>query len=146
MRSVACAVLLFALVPACKKESPFHDVGDSKFRPGQRWHYWARPGEENSTFTIEKVESHPQLGIVVHIGLDNLKLTVNKKSVGLLPHLAFSRDAIDKSAAGKDAIEEGANIPPYQKDYEDWKQQVEDGKASLIAASIADYLNSIEDK
>jgi hypothetical protein len=147
MRSVACAVLLLALATlnwACKKESPFHDVSDTKFHAGQRWSYWARPGEESSTFTIEKIESHPQLGIIVHVGLDNLKLTLNKKTVGLLPHLAFTRDAIDKSAAKK--IEDEANIPPYRTDYDAWLKAAEEGKATVIEATIADHLNSIEDK
>lgn len=144
MRSVVCALLLLAAVPACKKESPFKDVSDVKFRAGQRWNYWARPGEEQSTFTIEKVESHPTLGVIIHVGLDNLKLTMNKKTMGLLPHLAFSRDAIDKSAAKK--IEDDANLPPFQKDYDNWRQAVEDGKGSVIQVTIAEHLNAIEDK
>jgi hypothetical protein len=144
MRSVACALVLFALVPACKKESPFKDTADIKFHTGQRWSYWARPGEEQSTFTIEKVESHPTMGIIIHVGLDNLKLTLNKKTVGLLPHLAFARDAIEKSAAKK--IDDDANLPPFQKDYDDWVKQVEEGKAGVISATIADHLNTIEDK
>lgn len=146
MRSVACALLLLALVPACKKESPFKDIRDARFRVGQRWNYWARPGEEQSTFTIEKVESHPTLGVIVHVGLDNLKLTMNKKSVGFLPHLAFSREAIEKSAAADNALEEGANIPPFQTDYEAWTKAIDEGKASVIQSSISDHLNSIEDK
>jgi hypothetical protein len=144
MRSVVYAFVLLALVPACKKESPFKDVADAKFHPGQRWNYWARPGEEQSTMTIEKVESHPTLGVIVHIGLDNLKLTMSKKPVGFLPHLAFTRDAIEKSAAKK--IEEDANVPPFQKDYEAWQKDIEEGKTKVIDATIADHLNAIQDQ
>jgi hypothetical protein len=146
MRSVACAFLLLVLMPACKKESPFKDIRDTRFRVGQRWNYWPRNGEEHSTFTIEKVESHPTLGVIVHVGLDNLKLTMNKKTVGFLPHLAFSREAIEKSAAAENALEEGANIPPFQSDYQEWTKAMEEGKANVIQTTIAEYLTSIEDK
>jgi hypothetical protein len=143
MRLVLCALLLLPLA-ACKKESPFKDTSDIKFRVGQRWNYWARPGEETSTFTIEKVESHPTLGEIVHVGLDNLKLTMNKKPVAFVPHLAFSRDAIDKSAAKK--IDDEGNIPPFQQDYEKWKKDIEEGKGTVIQSTIADQLNAMEDK
>jgi hypothetical protein len=143
MRLVLCALALLTL-PACKKESPFRDTVDLKYRVGQRWNYWARPGEETSTFTIEKIEVHPTLGVIVHIGLDNLKLTMNKKPVAFVAHLPFSRDAIDKSAAKK--IDDEGNIPPFQQDYEKWKKSVEEGTGSVIQSTIADQLNSMEDK
>jgi hypothetical protein len=143
MRLVLCALALLTL-PACKKESTLKDTTDVKYRVGQRWNYWARPGEESSTFTIEKIEVHPTLGEIVHVGLDNLKLTMNKKSVGIVPHLAFSRDAIDKSAAKK--IDDEGNIPPFMNDYEKWKKDIEEGKGTVIQSTIADQLSSMEDK
>jgi hypothetical protein len=141
--SIAVA-LLGLLLPGCKKDSPLKDVTDTKYRVGQRWSYWARPGEEQSTFTIEKIESHPNLGTILHVGLDNLRLTRNKRTEGLVTHLAFSRDAIDKSATRK--LEEDANIPPFRQEYEAWKKQVEEGHGSVLQTSIAEQLNAMEDK
>ena len=113
-------------------------------RSGQRWSYWARPGEEQSTLTIEKVELHPTLGNIIHVGLDNLKLQKDKKSVGIVVHLAFARDAIEKSATKM--IDDGANIPQFKQDYDEWKKAVDDGGGSVIQVTIAEQLNAMEDK
>jgi hypothetical protein len=144
MRALVCALALFCLVPACKKDSPLKDTSDVKFHVGQRWSYWARPGEEQSTFTIEKIETHPSLGVIVHVGLDNLKLTRNKKVEGIVTHLAFSRDGIEKSATKM--VEDNGNIPPFAKEYDAWKKQVEEGGGTVIQTTIAEQLNSMEDK
>jgi hypothetical protein len=152
MRSAFVALLLLAPVTvatslslgACKSEPALKDSVDAKFRVGQRWSYWARPGEEQSTFTIEKIETHAQLGVIVHVGLDNLRLQRGKKTEGIVPHLAFSRDAIEKSATKM--VEDNAGIPPYAKEYEAWKKQVEDGKGQVIQTTIAEQLTSMEDK
>ena len=144
MRFAFVALALLSLVPACKKDSPLKDTADTRFRVGQRWSYWARPGEEQSTFTIEKIESHPTLGVVIHVGLDNLKLTRDKKTVGIVIHLPFSRDAIDKSAAKM--VDDNAPIPPYKQEYDLWKKQVDDGGGTVIQSTIADQLNAMEDK
>jgi hypothetical protein len=147
MRSIAsrAALVLIACAlgaGACKKKSDLTDATDRKFKVGQRWSYWARPGEEQSTFTICKIESHPTAGVIVHVGLDNLHIQAGKASTGLLPHLAFSRDAIDKSAAKM--IEEDAPLPNYKKGYDEWKAAADDGKLQVWSSTVADTIDSIE--
>jgi hypothetical protein len=144
MRSVLLAVLLLAPLTGCKKDSVLKDAADPEYRVGQRWSYWARPGEETSTFIIEKIESHPKWGTVVHVGLDNLKLQKDKKTVSAVIHLPFSREAIEKSKAKK--VEDDANLPPFKPEYEKWKQAVDEGGGTLIRATIAEQLNAMEDK
>jgi hypothetical protein len=144
MRSVLLALVLFTSLAGCKKESPLKDTTDPEYKVGQRWSYWARPGEETSTFIIEKIESHPKWGTVVHIGLDNLKLQKDKKTLNGILHMPFSRDAIEKSKAKK--VEDDANLPPFKPDYEKWKAAVDEGGGTLIRTPIAETLSSMEDK
>ena|SRR5688572_15182919 len=144
MRSVLLALLFVASLPGCKKDSPLKDVADPEYRVGQRWSYWARPGEETSTFIIEKVESHAKWGTVIHVGLDNLKLIKDKKTTSAIIHLPFSREAIEKSKAKK--VEDDANLPPFKPEYDKWKQAVDEGGGTLIRTPIAEQLNAMEDK
>jgi hypothetical protein len=130
------------VLSACKKTSSLTDVGDAKFKVGQRWSYWARPTEEQSTFTIVKIESHPQLGVIVHVGLDNLRLARGSKTVGLIPHLAFTRAAIARSAAK--LVEEDAPLPNYQEGYRLWLKAVDEGQIVVHAEPIAETLNALE--
>src|SRR5262249_8755585 len=120
-------------------------IGDDKLplKVGQRWSYWARPGEETSTFTIAKIETHPTLGTIVHVGLDNVSLKGGGKTVSLLPELAFSGDAIEKSAAKK--VEDDAPLPNYQQKYNEWKQKVDDNlPVTIYAQPIAATLDALE--
>ena len=147
MRSVLCALALLAsLSPlsACKKDSLLTDATDTKFRVGQRWSYWARPTEEQSTFTIEKIETHPTLGTIIHVGLDNLKLQKGKKTEGIVTHLAFSKEALDKSATKM--VDDNGNIPPFKQEYDAWKKQVDEGGGSVVQTTIAEQLTAMEDK
>ncbi len=64
--------LLTVATTACRAKTQLVDVVDGKFKVGQRWNYWARPGEEASTFIIEKIEQHPTMGVVIHVGVDNV--------------------------------------------------------------------------
>jgi hypothetical protein len=135
--------LLAVSFVGCKKKSQLADASDPKFKVGQRWSYWARPGEETSTFIIAKIEMHPTLGTVVHVGLDNVQLKGGGKTVGLLPHLPFSRDAIEKSATKK--VEDDASMPNYQQGYNAWKQKVDEGlPVTIYTQPIAATLDSLE--
>ena len=45
---------------------------DSKYHVGDGWEYKSRRGEERSRFTVVKVEASPKVGVIIHIGVDNL--------------------------------------------------------------------------
>jgi hypothetical protein len=143
MRTLRLSLLITLLLPlaACKK-TELTDATDAKYKVGQRWNYWARIGEEQSTFTIVKIESHPKLGFIVHVGLDNLKLKTKSGSTGILPHLPMAREALDKSATKM--VEDGAPLPNYQQGYQEWKKAVDDGKGLIYTVPIAESLAQIE--
>src|SRR5258706_15596565 len=134
-------LLLLCLLPlgaGCKK-SDLSDTTDSKFKVGQRWAYWARNGEESSTITIVKIERHPTQGVIVHIGLDGLKL---KDGKGVVPHMAFAREAFDKSATK--VLEEDAALPNYQQGYQAWKKAFDAGEGSVFTVPVAEALTQVE--
>jgi hypothetical protein len=140
MRSYLCllSLCLLALAAGCKK-SDLTDATDTKFKVGQRWAYWARNGEESSTLIVAKIERHPTQGVILHIGLDGLKL---KDGKGIIPHMAFARDALEKSATK--VLEEGAALPNYQQGYESWKKDFDKGKGSVYTVPVADAITQLE--
>ncbi len=59
------------------------DVTDSKFKVGQVWKYKARPNEENSVFTVVKVENESKLGNIIHISVRNLKILMRRQALAI---------------------------------------------------------------
>ena len=55
-----------------KKDVTLKQTTDEKFRVGDVWEYQTRRGEERSRITILRIDESPELGTIVHIGLDNV--------------------------------------------------------------------------
>jgi hypothetical protein len=55
-------------------EETLRDFEDGKYRVGEVWNYATRPGDEGSTFTVLKVESSSQLGVIVQISVDGFRV------------------------------------------------------------------------
>ena len=154
MRSLLLALVLVTLpgLGGCKPKSLLTELSDAKIKVagktetlkvGQRWSYWARPGEEQSTFTVCKIESAPQVGVIVHVGLDNLQIKAGKSSTGLLPHLPFAREAIEKSATK--LVDDSAPLPNFQKGYAEWKQAFDEGKGGVFTTAIGETVGVVEE-
>jgi hypothetical protein len=103
---IAVAVLLIAVNPASaqigvlpQKDTSLQDATDEKFKVGDVWEYATRKGEEYSRVTIVKIENSPELGPIVHVAVDKVKLAncLGGTSHGLLgvlpPHLINLRRA-----------------------------------------------------
>lgn len=82
----------------CKCVTPT-PTDDPKFKPGQVWSYKTRPGEEESTLSILRIESSPKLGVIIHIRVNDFqfKNCTGGPAPHTLGHAPFSRAAIDSS-------------------------------------------------
>ena len=95
-------------------------VDDPTYKPGQVWSYKTRPGEDESTITILRVESTPKLGTIVHVRIDKFRLENCKGNTGdsTMDHAPFAKAAIDKSVVKMLRTEK--DIPDFDEGYKDW--------------------------
>jgi hypothetical protein len=95
-------------------------VKDVKFVPGQVWSYKTRPGEEDSTVTILRVESTPKLGVIVHVRIDGIHFSncTGGPSPRRIEHAPFSRAALEASVGSK--VGSLSKVPDYSAGYHDW--------------------------
>ena len=142
---LAVAVLLANANTACaqigvlpQKDTTLQDATDEKFKVGDVWEYATRKGEENSTVTILKVENSPELGVIVHIGVDKVKLANchhGGPSPDSVPHMPFARRALDASVTKRVAT--GQPLPDYSDGYEEWREAYIDKKAGIYVIAVA---------
>jgi hypothetical protein len=126
-------------------ESLLTDAIDSRFRTGQRWAYRVRPYEESSTLTVLKVESHPGLGVIVHIAVDGLRVS-NKLAPGGVTerasHLPFSKGAIERSVVALTGHETPAE--DWRDGYGQWREAFDEGKAGVFTVTVAEAIDALE--
>lgn len=142
-RSLAALAVLFAIVTTARGIAPDAPkcatptvVDDPTYKPGQVWSYKTRPGDEESTLTILKVETTPKLGTIVHVQIQKWRLQNCKGNTGdsTMDHAPFSRAAIDKSVVKLLRTEK--DLPDYEEGYKDWLSHC----GGIYTMSVADAL------
>jgi hypothetical protein len=120
-----------------KKDTTLQDVTDSKFKPGDIWEYVTRAGEEESTLTILKVENSPELGIIVHIGVERINLANchGEPHPESVPHMPFARKALEESVTKK--IASNHPLPDYQEGYEEWRAAYSKKKGGIYVVRVS---------
>lgn len=111
--------------------------------PGQVWKYKTRQGEQASTLTILKVESYKDLGRVIHIRVDSIRMINPLKSnvVTDIPHLPFKEDAVKKSVT--ELVRKSPVIPEFQEGYDTWKSAYLAGKAGAFDTTVSATLTAM---
>jgi hypothetical protein len=122
---------------APKSDTSLQDATDTKFKPGDVWEYMTREGEERSTLTILKVDNSPELRVIVHIGVEKIKLANCRgaPSPESVPHMPFARKALEDSVTKKIA----SNRPPpnFREGYEEWKEAYSKKKAGIYIVGVS---------
>ncbi len=113
-------------------------VADPTYKPGQVWSYKTRPGDEESTITILRVESTPKLGIIVHVKIEGFKLEncTGAKGSSVMDHAPFTKAAINKSVVKLLRTEK--DIPDFEEGYKDWLSHC----GGLYQGSVAEALTA----
>ncbi|MEO8024038.1 hypothetical protein [Polaromonas sp.] len=115
----------------------------TELAPGQVWKYKTRQGEEASTLTILKVESYKDLGRVVHIRVDAIRMTNPLKGnvVTDVPHLPFKEGAVKRSIT--ELLRKSPEIPAFQEGYDTWKNAYLTGKAGVFDTTVSATLTAM---
>ena len=115
----------------------------AELQPGQVWKYKTRLGEQTSTLTILKVEKYKDLGSVVHIRVDAIRMKNPLKGniVTDVPHLPFKEDAVQKSIT--ELVRKSTDIPPFQEGYDTWKSAYLAGKAGAFETNVGATLTAM---
>jgi hypothetical protein len=134
---VAWAATLVAL--AKNPQLKLEETTDPKYKPGQVWSYKTRPGEENSTLAVLRIESAGGRTIV-HIGVDNIRLRncLGGPEPDKLEHMPFARGALDQSVS---KLLKSVEVPDYKEGYTEWRNAWEAGKAGFYTVSVAKALD-----
>jgi len=112
-------------------------------KEGDIWAYKTRPGEEQSTLTILKIENYPAYGKVVHIRVDGIHMInpVAGNEINEMPHLPFHAKALQSSLTRR--VGETAQIPDFSQGYEYWKAAFDEGKAGAFRISVRQALDGL---
>jgi hypothetical protein len=117
-----------------------------KLKAGQVWKYKNRPGEDDSIIRILKVEHNDKFGTLVHISVENLKLTnadnrdVTFKAVN---YMVFDEKSIKDSVT--ELIKENDQLPDFEYNYNDWKKSFDQGMAGINNKPVANTLSILEE-
>lgn len=135
LASLCAAPAQIGVLP--QKDTTLLEATDEKFKVGDAWEYVTREGEEKSTLTILKVESSPELGVIVHIAVDKVKLANchGGPSPDSVPHMPFARRALDGSVTKK--VGSKRPLPNYRDGYEEWKEAYSRKKAGIYVIPVS---------
>ena len=120
-----------------KQDITLQATTDTNFKAGDVWEYATRKGEEESTLTVLKVEDSPELGVIVHIAVEKIKLANchGGPSPESVPHMPFARKALDESVTKK--VASNRPLPNYREGYEEWKEAYSKKKAGIYVVSVS---------
>ena len=137
--------LCIGSISGCQNEKMTSaDFNDDKFAPGQVWFFYARPGEDEATLTVQKVEKYDKLGVVVHISVDGIALKNSRSSDGVtktLGHLPLSKKSLEESIG--DLIGNEGKIGDLEG-YRTWKKEFDADKAGVFTITLKDILDGFE--
>jgi len=123
--------------------SVFSFANASSLEVGQVWAYKARPGESDSTLTVLKIEQFKDLGQVVHVRIDGIRMRnpVQGNIITDLPHLPFRSAAIERSVTK--LIRKSSSVPNYKEGYDTWRKAYDAGHAGAFETDVAATLNAM---
>jgi hypothetical protein len=141
---IFCLVVRAQVGVLPKKDVTLTDTTDEKFRAGDLWEYETRKGEEHSRLTIAKIDNSPELGVIVHVAVDNVKFSNchgGPEPEGV-PHMPFARKALETSVKKRVASEQP--LPDYQEGYEQWKTAYSKKRAGVYVIGVANAVSVAE--
>lgn len=131
---------LFKLFSKSEKET-----APLAYQVAQEWHYHTRPGEENSTVKITKIEYYTGVGSIIHIAILNLKIQNPKYPNGGLKeilHIPIAEAALRNSTT--QLKEDRCELPDYEFGFVHWKNLYDEEKAGYFDTSVHEIVTYLE--
>lgn len=116
------------------------------YQVGQEWYYHTRPGEENSTLKILKIEDYEQYGTIVHIAFTGVCIRNSKYTNGVLEqvlHLPVTENALRNSTTR--LKNDRVSLPDYEFGYVRWKTAFDEEKAGYFDIPLRVVIQWLED-
>jgi len=143
------SALLFAGIQAQigarpKNDTRLSEASDAKFQVGDLWEYKTHSGEENSRLIVVKADRSAELGVIVHVAIDNLtwRDCQNKPFLQSVPHMPFARNALEASLSKQ--MGKVKTLPDYRGGYDDWKTAFSEKKAGVYVIAVRDAISVAE--
>ena len=113
------------------------------FKPGQRWTYRTRPGEETSTLLVLGRDQSAAGEVAVSIRIEDITLRPPiGGTVTELLHAPIEETALQESVT--ELLQEGLPLPADLGSYEEWRLAFEKGDAGAFDLPLADTLDLID--
>lgn len=145
-KHVASLLLLLSVVLMSASLTVDAQQTEAKYKPGQKWSYKTRPGEEDSYLIVLKVDKDAKLGNIIHIALRKLKMKNELSPDGSVSenvnHMPFSQEALDKS--GLKLLEEKTDLPEFAEGYQMWREAFDGGRGGVYSITVAEAVNVVE--
>jgi hypothetical protein len=127
-----------------KSDVRLKEATDPKFHVGDVWEYKTRPGEEHSRLTIVRIDDSPELGIIVHVAVDNLtwKDCQDSPIPESVPHMPFARKAVEASVTKQ--VASVRSLPDYKNGYGEWKEAYSKKRAGIYIVAVQDEVSVAE--
>jgi hypothetical protein len=135
MRLAALVLLLFSMVSS-------EEAAAQNYSEGQVWQYKTRPGEAGSLLRISKIETHPKLGPVFHIGVVGVRVRNPLAKTGFtseLPHFPVSKATLDKSVTTLSRTK--PVFPDFKEGYAEWQR----ANGGVFTISVAEIVSVVEE-
>ena len=137
---VLTTVLLTALC------SSIASASDTALAVGQRWSYKARPGEDNSTLVIGRIEQHATLGEIAHISILGVHVKAPQRPDGVLQtlgHIPISVESLRSSLL--ELVGSGSPDENFEQGYTIWRDIVEDGEGGVFSIPVREIVSYVEE-
>ncbi len=112
---------------------------------GQVWKYKTRNGEEDSRFTVFKIEGETEEEIIIHISINKLQIKNPKGDpaiVNFIGHVPITKGAFINSAA---ELERQLEFPPLVPEaYFTWQDAYAEKKAGVFSIPVSEIVGFIE--
>jgi hypothetical protein len=141
---LVCAALEAQIGALPTSDTRLNDASDPKFHVGDVWEYKTRAGEENATLTVVKIDSSPELAIIVHVAVDTLtwRDCRNQPFRQAVPHMPFARKVLEASLTKQ--VGEARTLPDYREGYDYWKTAYSNKKAGIYIIPVRDAVSVAE--
>jgi len=128
---VGCSTASAQIGSLPKKDASLREGVDAKFKVGDVWEYTTRKGEEKSTLVILKIDESSELGLIIHIAVEKIKLANcnGGPSPSTVPHMPFALKVLNESVTKK--IESNHALPDFREGYDEWKEAYSKKKAGI---------------
>ena len=115
------------------------------FEPGQVWTYRTRPGEKGSRVIVCRVENDADLGQIVHVHVNGLRMKKKDAPGGVVDrvaHMPYSAVALRGTVLKLESS--GASLPQFEEGYHEWRTKFMQGRAGVWTSSLSEAISGME--